>query len=255
MTQRLQGPRRGWPRLPPDRRCGGSDDIDCVRILLDELDTASLTQLEALLDGGERARAAQFRSETDKKHFIAVRASLKLLLARSRSSLFPQDILVEIGGAGKPFVRGGPELSIAHGGNVALVAFSAYGRVGVDVEPRRSAHVWAGVIDRLHPAERFAIHQSETPDETFLRIWTCKEAAVKSTGVGFSIAPSDWSVLPMRPGLCAPPPRAETGSQWRAEILDPEPDHLGALVSEAPGPLRCWSYRPDIQQVKHPCRI
>jgi 4'-phosphopantetheinyl transferase len=83
-------------------------------------------------------------------------------------------------------------VSLAHSGEVVLVAVAIGGDVGVDVEfLRPEAAGWALVEQALTKRERRqldALIASERA-ESFVRQWTRKEAILKAAGTGLSIDP------------------------------------------------------------------
>lgn len=88
--------------------------------------------------------------------------------------------------AGKPYVPGGPEVSISHSGTLAACAVGPRA-IGVDLERARA------VSPRLVARARAAGYDGETE---FLLWWTAREANCKRLGRGFT-----WSPLP-RPEHC-----------------------------------------------------
>ena len=78
----------------------------------------------------------------------------------------------------------GIDFSIAHAAGVVAVAlFGAY-RVGVDVEPAVPRGADRIVWSELSPSERVKLATAPETERAwwFLRMWTLKEAFVKSTG-------------------------------------------------------------------------
>lgn len=82
----------------------------------------------------------------------------------------------------------------------AFAVACAKGRVGVDVEGvgRAEAPAW----NVLHPNERRAVAASAAPHETFLRLWTAKEAYLKALCVGLAREPAAFEA------------RLEEGARW-----------------------------------------
>ena len=78
-----------------------------------------------------------------------------------------------------------------------VTAAVADGPVGVDIETVGAP--FEAPRNILHPAERAALDAAGADaHESFLRIWTAKEAYVKATGTGFSREPSDSEIRCMR---------------------------------------------------------
>jgi 4'-phosphopantetheinyl transferase len=95
------------------------------------------------------------------------------------------------GGHGKPRLagahRGALDWSVTRAGDVALVAISRRGPVGVDVERIRPVRDPVGQARRflgLHAAEQVAGAPPDERDAELLRLWTHAEARLKAAGVG-----------------------------------------------------------------------
>ncbi|MFC7243391.1 4'-phosphopantetheinyl transferase family protein [Catellatospora aurea] len=92
---------------------------------------------------------------------------------------------IEIGRepAGRPYVIGAPRLhlAISHTPDVAAVAVTDLGPLGVDVEPIR--HLPAAELARRWFSAPEADWVARHPDD-FLLLWTAKEAVGKALGVG-----------------------------------------------------------------------
>lgn len=112
-------------------------------------------------------------------------AALRLL-----GSILGEHAVVEHGAGGEPFLPNRPDLyiSISHCRAAVAVVVSRHGRVGIDVECRRS--VSTALMERVCSKEELeAIGVAKDPVMEFLRCWTRKEAVLKmkSTGIkGFS---------------------------------------------------------------------
>jgi 4'-phosphopantetheinyl transferase len=221
----LPGPRRGALHL----WCVGSSELADRR-----------ARLEGLLDDAERGRIARFRREEDRACRIVARGALRLVLARYLG--VPAARLAFTSGPhGKPALRAAygespTEFNIAHSGGTVLIAFSAEGAVGVDVERIRADIDVAGLTDRVFtPAEAQML---DLPDEThrraaFFRAWTRKEAALKALGTGFSLDPREIEVRPDRlPGHCFAVRRALRRSLAVAD-LDVGPGFAAAVACAA----------------------
>lgn len=82
---------------------------------------------------------------------------------------------------GRPTAPGGVHLAISHAGDVAVVALSTHGAVGVDVEPERELPAAALAAHWFDPGEADWVRRN--PDG-FLLLWTQKEAVGKALGTG-----------------------------------------------------------------------
>jgi 4'-phosphopantetheinyl transferase len=94
--------------------------------------------------------------------------------------------IFEYGEHGKPFIVGHPELhfSLSHCKEAAICVISDK-PVGVDVECIREFKD-SLVSYTMNDEERTEIAASATPEATFIRFWTMKEATAKLVGTGIT---------------------------------------------------------------------
>ncbi|HEU5475409.1 MAG TPA: 4'-phosphopantetheinyl transferase superfamily protein [Actinophytocola sp.] len=169
-------------------------------------------RLLGLLDGVERDRHAAYHRAVDQARFLAGRVVGKALLA-ARLGLEPGQVVLDSTCAdcgrthGKPRVvrpesfppdRPLPEMSISHSGDRIAVAVTDGEPVGVDVEQERDVQVEDLVRMTLSVDELpvFAGVPSADRDAAFFTIWSRKEAVLKATGRGLSIAMTKVTVSP-----------------------------------------------------------
>jgi 4'-phosphopantetheinyl transferase len=130
----------------------------------------------SLLDDAERARAARFVHARSRSRFVQVRGALRRELAH-RLRVAPGEVRFAYGAQGKPSLPGSDvTFSVAHSGNLALLAFAKGSAIGADLERVRE------VLHRREIASRlFDGHEPETL-EGFFRLWVRHEARVKCAG-------------------------------------------------------------------------
>ncbi|MGD9792871.1 MAG: 4'-phosphopantetheinyl transferase superfamily protein [Acidimicrobiia bacterium] len=138
-------------------------------------------ELLELLTAQERARLDRLLRPPDR-----VRSSLGMVLLRlvasERDGIDPRQIEIdrtcpECGTPhGKPRVAGGHHYSVGHAGDLVVVAATASGAVGVDVEPADRRLVPTSIPD---------------PDHRQLRSWVRREAVVKAIGDGRAVESDD----------------------------------------------------------------
>lgn len=183
---------------------------------------ADAPHLVDLLDAEERARLDRFRRAADAARYLSAHALARLALG-GRLSVDPAaltfDRTCRCGQPhGKPRLDGpGPGFSMTHAGDLVGVAVHA-GPVGLDVEQVRP----------LSDLDAMAAHAC-APGETvadagaFFRLWTRKEALLKSTGEGLSTPMSDITLTP------AGAVRWAGRAVWLHD-LSPAPHHPAALA-------------------------
>jgi 4'-phosphopantetheinyl transferase len=143
------------------------------------------------LSGEERGRAAQLRRRADRDAWVAAHVFLRRVLARELG-VPPGEIHLVPGPNGKPGLdraRGPADLyfNLSHSADIALVAVSREGEVGVDVE-RRHDGIDAIALARTGIGRAAVAHLSELPPparvHAFFRLWVRHEAALKCLGAG-----------------------------------------------------------------------
>jgi len=228
---------------------------------------ASLGQLRprhlGLLSAIERARRDRYLRDDDRDRF-ALGAALLRLLAGAISGQAAAAVEVErtCPRCGRP--HGRPRLpgwslhaSVTHSGDVAGVAISAAGAVGIDLEAPAAGRVTAldarqvATLDAHEGAafdagEVTALWQAiRAPGEAPLAgaaelraIWTRKEAVLKATGVGLQLSMSRVrvSAADREPALLSYDGREPPA----ASMLDlrPFPGYVGCVCVLSDGPVR-----------------
>jgi 4'-phosphopantetheinyl transferase len=169
-------------------------------------------ELERLLSGDERARAARFFFERDRDRFVVGRGLLREILGRCVGS-DPTALAFDYGNFGKPFLPdAGVSFNVAHAGDVLVVAALEEGEVGVDVELVSNAPVEERVAEHFFSRREVlalrALPEAEQP-AAFFRCWTRKEAYIKAIGLGMQVSLHDFAVT-----LTASEPPALLWTAW-----------------------------------------
>jgi 4'-phosphopantetheinyl transferase len=154
----------------------------------------------ATLDDVERARAARFVFEKDRMRFVAGRYRLRTLLA-SRLKTEAKTLHFTYGQYGKPSLGTWPELkfNLSHSNNWALLVLTdADVQIGIDIEQGKTLGDQAGMFAHcLCQRELELIREIDSLDRlnVFFSIWARKEAALKTHGLGFAIAPKRFDSM------------------------------------------------------------
>lgn len=154
--------------------------------------------LYGLLDEVERERYAGYRRTADKQRFLTGRALIRAAAARELG-VAPGEVVLDSScfdcgkPHGKPRVVGSAlEVSVSHSGGWVALALTEGAPVGVDVEEVRDAEVdgLAGIC--FSPAELATFQAVPEADRqgAFFTYWARKEAVIKATGKGMSVAMS-----------------------------------------------------------------
>lgn len=149
-----------------------------------------------LLDEIEQSRYEGYRRDVDKQRFLTGRALIRGVVA-AELGVSPKDVTIDAScfDCGKPHGKpkvDGLEVSISHSGDWVALAVTDTAPVGVDVEEVRDAEVdgLAGIA--FSPAELTVFERVAPADKkaAFFTYWSRKEAVVKATGKGMSVAMS-----------------------------------------------------------------
>jgi 4'-phosphopantetheinyl transferase len=172
------------------------------------------------------------------------------MLLGAYSGLPPTALRFQYGPQGKPFLEGSDvQFNLSHSGNLALFAFARSRALGVDLEATDRAVEGDALAARFFsPAENaeLAALPPEVRQAAFFACWTRKEAYIKATGLGLSLALDsfDVSVAPGRSArLLATRPRAEEATHWQLTDLSVGPGYAGALCVAGSGwTLHAWRW-------------
>ena len=153
-----------------------------------DVDGRTLTHMEGLLDDRELERAARFRVVEARRRFIAARAVLRSVVGELCDTE-PAAVLFAYGERGKPrLVDGRPHFHASDSGDFVVVA-RADAELGVDLEVLRPLPRRERLARRICTASELAALSriaAGQRDAALLRLWTCKEAALKAIGVGLA---------------------------------------------------------------------
>lgn len=153
-------------------------------------DASTLAHFWTRLDPSEQQRALEFRTDADRRRFVAARSSRRELLG-NHLGVDPTALAFTANRFGKPALarHASVHFNSSHSGDWVLHAISSDCEVGIDVEafgaaPVRVEDYASALTDAelrwlkgLDPALRSA---------KFAALWTSKEAYVKALGQGLS---------------------------------------------------------------------
>lgn len=216
-----------------------------VHLHVFDLDAPPLpvARLAALLDEGERDRAARFHFATDRRRYTTGRGLLRILLGRATGRA-PGALRLVAGPHGKPRLdgasRGVPAFNLSHSERLCVIALGGPGvsEVGVDVEVVRPVAEVEGVARQVFDGDERAWLlplRGGADWIRFHRLWTAKEAVLKLLGTGFSLDPLAFRVDLAEGGAFSVHPRgADAGALPVAGVsLDPLPLPGGGTAAAA----------------------
>jgi phosphopantetheinyl transferase len=192
----------------------------------DGLDPAAVHPLMAELSDAEARQAQAFVFDHDRAAYVAAHAMLRRVL---RAALGGEEPRFERSRLGRPELaqlrRAGPvpSFNLTHTRGFAACAILHGAPIGIDAEDVRRPIDFAAMARRwFAPSERRLLEQlvPERRGEMFFRIWTVKEAILKTTGHGLRIEPQLFAVDPDRRRALIPEGLG-IPTRWRLAELAP----------------------------------
>ncbi len=193
--------------MGPSRLPIRAADIGVAQCRLGDDRDITLSAAWALLSADEITRAHRFHFDRDRTRYVRGRGFLRQMLGQVCGQN-PASLIFGTGARGKPFLAGsnlGSDLAfnLSHSRDLAVLAISQTGPLGIDVEfIDRSADLAGLTQSCMTPAEAAvlaALPATERPAR-FFAFWTAKEARMKLTGEGMSLAPQQIA-LDLRDGV------------------------------------------------------
>lgn len=226
--------------MPP---CSSALDGVSLWFLDLDVDAELASRCLEVLSADEEERRRRFDRPVDARNFAVGRAILRALMAE-RLRCRPAEVGFERGPDGKPSVAGGEaHFSFSRSAGHALVAISSQGPLGVDLERDVFMDDAVRLARRRFTArESRLVDSSERAHETFLRIWTRKEALLKALGRGLTVPLDSVEVLPLDGDAIEPtvPVTSEDSPpRWSLSTLPIEPGWFAAIATcrkHAPSP-------------------
>lgn len=142
--------------------------------------------LDAALDDDERRRAAAIRMDRFRRRYVGAHGATRLILA-AHLGLAATDIVWRRGRHGKPSLVGqSAQVNLSHSDEWVLLAATAAGPVGVDVQREDSRADVLRMAERYFPPVEAAYVAAAGEDAEraarFFALWTRKEACLKASG-------------------------------------------------------------------------
>jgi 4'-phosphopantetheinyl transferase len=232
-------------RASTDDAMSGDHSLDprVYWTVADSLDHAAIRRLTAELSEEEARRARAFHFDRDRATYVAAHAMLRRVLREALDGEEPDFVLSPLGRPGLMPRRDGspvPSFNLTHSCDFAACAILPGAPVGIDAEDIRRPIDVAEMAQRwFHPSERRLLQRIAEVKrvEMFFRIWTTKEAIVKTTGHGLRIEPQLFAVDPDR-GRAIVPRELGIPTHWRLAEATPLPPIRLTLAVPGRGSLR-----------------
>ena len=213
----------GWP-TGPDRAVAGDAELHVWRAELDSIEAPAGDRLPA----DDRERSERILVEPGRRRWIAARWALRRTLCRYLDDVAPEELELELDENGKPRIAGPTPVrfNLSHSEGLALIAVTAAGEVGVDIErvdlDRDFLELSRHGLDRESAALVREAPAAGRP-AAFYRAWVRREAVGKCTGAGLT-GPASGEGVSVR--------EIDAGESWAAAI---------ALAGPASLPLRLFA--------------
>ncbi len=223
------GSARDWTPAPAQHAA-------CVLFVPVLSDPETLRRCAALLSEAELQRAERFTSEENRTHFTQRRAFRRYCGAVALGSDRPMSrIAFKETKKGRPYLPDVPDVwfSFSSCRLGFLGAWSSTHAIGVDLEDQTRSLEAAELAQRFFsPAEAKVVRSAAGParQQTFFRLWSLKEAALKSIGEGLPFG-LDAFAFALSPSLrVVRAPRDHGGPQRFEPHLMQDGDRCAALV-------------------------
>jgi 4'-phosphopantetheinyl transferase len=213
------------------------------------------------LSSDERARAAKFIFDIHRHRYITGRSMLRRVLGRYLD-VDSRRLEFVVSPLGKPglalaFAGAGIHFNVSHSEDLALIAVTRIGPVGVDVECIRPVRDMDHLVERFFSSRENGLFQAlrdEDKPAAFFNLWTRKEALLKATGAGITrLSTVEVSFLAgERPRVLAFDGDPEKAREWQLEECAPEPGYAGAVAIQAPA-MRVCRWAASERGGGHPC--
>jgi 4'-phosphopantetheinyl transferase len=236
--------------FPPSSRAVGEPEAE-VHVWLLELDQPEwlMSRLRRSLDARERARASALVFPEHRDHYTAAHGLVRQVLA-GYLGVPAAKVVYRYGQHGKPnlFLGGAAaalRFNASRSANLALCAIALDRDVGVDIERIRVDVDQRGISERYFSTVEHAAILALPPGQrvrAFYDCWTRKEAQLKATGDGLSVALDSFEV-PVTQDL--PPAHLDATMARQGPVLTalpPVPGFAAALAACGDG-LPAATYR------------
>jgi 4'-phosphopantetheinyl transferase len=196
-----------------------------------EQSAAREARLTANCSARELERAERMLVPRRRREFLVGRGAVRSILG-AYLGIAARHVEIAVGPHGKPFLDapGAPAFNLSHSGGLAVVAVSAGFDVGIDIERVDPALDVMAIARRFLAPDEVAHLSSLEPaarPAAFSRLWTRREACLKTSGTGFAIGLGELRT----PLECL----AASGSDGPRTVvdIDPAPGYIGALAYDA----------------------
>src|SRR5574341_1468311 len=223
-----------WPQ-PPAELPALERSVHVWATRLDD-DSVDLGRAREILSADERERAERFKLDRDRRRYLIAHAALHGILSRYLT-LSSESMSFDHGLNGKPRLSQAlmltrVQFNLSHSNEMALVAVTRRGEVGVDIEYVKENFEFQEIAEQFFTAKEVAAMRTlpaELQRQAFFKCWTSKEAFLKAKGTGLSGKLDEVEII-----LTTTQEVQITASVpgWSLAELDPVNGYEAALVVE-----------------------
>jgi 4'-phosphopantetheinyl transferase len=232
-----------------------SDALHVWLMPVDAPPPALLADWRRCLDADERARADRFYFERDRVIYTAAHWLLRSALTEV-AGLPAAEWRFTAGPHGKPRID--PALcydalsfNLSHTKGLVACAITHQAEIGIDVERMEPRRAGLDIAEHFFSVAEIELLRAMPPAQqipTFFRLWTLKEALIKTTGEGLQRALHSFSFALDPVAVAFHPHDPDEAARWSFWELEPTAHHAAALAirQQAPRPIRLVTTRLQI---------
>jgi len=153
-----------------------------IDVYIINIDTVQ--DIELKMSSYRSNRLNLYKRESDKLRSKA--ATYLIDVGLQKYGLNECDMVYDVNIHGKPYFKNRPDIhfNISHSGKYVACAFSDI-QIGVDIQIKEKANT--DIAKRFFSEKNYRfIEESNSPEDTFIRLWTLKESYLKCIGRGLS---------------------------------------------------------------------
>lgn len=189
-----------------------------------------------ILDTDEQAKISRLISNERRREALAAHGLLRKLVGNILSMPAHSFRFIRNTNNGKPAldtaILHGIDVNLTHCPGLVGCAAATRSLIGIDVEPI-DRPIALGAAHTLFAAEErdwLASQPLAKAQESFIRLWTLKEAVLKATGSGLSHDLASFAVLPSPARVIRLPENFGALTDWQVWQQQPTPQHMLAVA-------------------------
>lgn len=193
-----------------------------------------LEAMKGCMNEEELQKAERFYQHDDTIRYIIGRGFLRRLIG-AYLNLEPKSVELSQNRYNKPLLASHHNFhfNISHAGDWVVFALSNYS-TGIDIEPVDLSFAYQEVLPQFfEPSEIGYLAKSASPQRSFFKIWTRKEAFLKATGWGLSDQLNQYCFLDGRQAI--PLPEAIEPGDWEVKSFIMDKKYYLSLAFPAAG--------------------